>query len=178
MMPMELLELDFHATRRSSPWMGRVLLAVAVAFAIDVTSAYVHVREGINASQAELARLGRPLKSMGTRGVVQRVSPGEMRVARDTIDRLSLQWDNLFTALESNPDEDIALLSIQPDARSGTALISGEGKDYASVLHYTAKLAAAKTLRDVYLVRHEMRPADEWRRPLAFAVSAAWKGKR
>jgi len=175
---MQVLELDFHASRRPSPWMGRVLLAMAVAFAADVTADYAHVREGVYASESKLARLGRPLQARRASDPVQRVSPEEMRVARETIDRLSLAWDNLFSALESSPDEDIALLSIEPDARSGTALISGEGKDYASVLHYTAKLAGAKTLKDVYLVRHEMRPAGEWRRPLAFSVSATWKGKR
>ena len=107
---MQLLELDFHASRRPSPWMGRVLLAIAVAFAADVAADYAHVREGVYASESGLARLGRPLQAKRASGPVQRVSREEMRVARETIDRLSLAWDNLFSALESSPDEDIALL--------------------------------------------------------------------
>ena len=175
---MQLLELDFYARRASSPWIGRVLLALAVAFAVDVTAAYVHAREAIEASESQLARLGRPVEGRGSSDAVQRVSPEEMRTAHETIERLSLAWDNLFAALESSPAGDIALLSIEPDPRSGTALISGEARDYASVLHYVSRLGEAKTLRGVYLVRHEMRPAAQSRRPLAFSVSAEWKGAR
>jgi hypothetical protein len=101
-----------------------------------------------------------------------------MRAARQTVERLSLSWDNLFAALEQSPGEEVSLLSIEPDARSGTALISGEGKDYAAVLRYVAKLGEAKTLKDVYLVRHEMRPAPGSRRPMLFSVSASWTGGR
>ncbi len=164
---MQGLELDFHGRRRSPRWVGRVLFIAALAFAADVTSAYVHVSAAVRAGEAQLAHRS-PRK-----GAMQPVSPEELRAARQTLDRLSLAWDNLFDALEQNPVADVALLAIEPDVRSGTALISGEAKDYASVLNYVAKLGAAKNLSDVYLVRHELHP--ESRRPVQFSLSAAWK---
>ncbi len=170
---MQLLELDFQARRRSSGWIGRVLLVLAVAFGADVTVAYVHDRETVRSAEARLAQ-----RSPKSAGPVQPVSSEEMRAAQQTLERLSLAWDNLFNALERSPGEDVSLLAIEPDARSGTALISGEAKDYAAVLHYVAKLGEAKTLKDVYLVRHEMRPAAGSRRPMVFSVSASWTGGR
>jgi len=164
---MQLLELDFHARRRSPRWVGRVLFVVALAFAADVTLAYVQADSAVRSGEAQLAHRG-PRK-----GSMLPVSPEELRAARQTVDRLSLAWDNLFDALEQNPAADVALLAIEPDVRSGTALISGEANDYASVLRYVAKLSTAKSLSEVYLVRHEMHP--ESKRPVQFSLSAAWK---
>jgi hypothetical protein len=172
------LHLDFYAARPCSRWTGRALFALALVFSAQVGTSYVNVRQALDLGEAQLARSAQPLHAAtAAGGATQRASPEEMRTARETIERLSLAWGNLFTALESTPGEDVALLAIEPDTRTGTALISGEGKDYAAALHYVSRLGAAKSLRDVYLVRHEMR-SGESRRPLAFSVSASWKQGR
>ncbi len=163
---MQPLELDFHPRRRSARWFGRVLFVVALAFAADVTLAYVQAGNAVRSGEAQLAHRTPKKGSMP-------VSPEELRAARQTVDRLSLAWDNLFNSLEQNPAADVALLAIEPDVRSGTALISGEAKDYASVLRYVAQLSTANNLSDVYLLRHEMHP--ESRKPVQFSLSAAWK---
>jgi type IV pilus assembly PilN-like protein len=173
---MHVLELDFYATRPSSPWVGRALFAVAVVVLAQVGASYVHLQEALDRGEAQLQRAARPAGGAGG-DQAARVSPEEMRVARDTVERLSLQWGNLFDALESTPGEDVALLAIEPDTRSGTALISGEGKDYAAALRYVSQLSESESLKDVHLVKHELRPGES-RRPLAFSLSAAWKGPK
>jgi hypothetical protein len=179
---MQALQLDFSATRPSSPWVGRTLMAVAVAFSAHVSVSYMHARDKVDAGEAELARLGRSVD--GSKGAGSRqgqlASPEEMRVARETVERLSLEWNNLFGALESSPTgagADVALLTIEPDARAGTALIGGEAKDYDAALRYVSALAGTSALRNVHLVRHELRDGGS-RRPLAFTVSASWKDSR
>lgn len=180
---MQALQLDFVATRPSSPWVGRILMAVAIAFGAHVSVSYMHARDKVDAAEAELARLGRSVDGARGAGSAQGplASPEEMRVARETVERLSLEWDNLFGALESSPatgaGADIALLTIEPDARAGTAVIGGEAKDYGAALRYVSALAAAPALRNVHLVRHEMRDGGS-RRPLAFTLSASWKESR
>jgi hypothetical protein len=173
-MGMQALQLDFHAARRVSPWIGRGLLVVALAFGAQVASSYVSLRDDVSSSEEQLASLSHAGGAAHTSA--RPVTSEDMRAARETVDRLSLSWDNLFGALEANPASDVALLSIEPDAKSGTALIMGEAEDYAAALRYVSRLNGAKGLRRVHLVKHELRQGST--RPVAFSVSVAWRDAR
>ena len=85
-----------------------------------------------------------------------------------------MPWGNLFSALESTPSHGIALLAIEPDAKSGTVVISAEGKDFPAALDYASDLGHAKTLNQVHLIKHEIRQADT-ERPVTFSIFASWK---
>lgn len=170
---MQKLELDFAAARRGAAWAGRVFALLAIAFAVDVGASYIGHREAVQQIETRLARLPETAAS----APAAPVSPEEWRAARETLDRLSLPWDNLFRALESSASEDIALLAIEPDARSGTALITGESRDYGAALKYVAKLGDAEAVKHVHLLKHELRPETSTR-PLMFSVSASWKDPR
>jgi len=89
------------------------------------------------------------------------------------VQRLSLPWDGLFSALESAASDQVALLAIEPDPRSGTVVISGTSKDYLAALTYVLNLRRDEKLGRVQLVRHEVKQ-NEPQRPVAFAVSASW----
>ena len=161
---MQRLELDFSAARRSSPWTGRVLLAIAAFIAADVGMSYREAREALGENQARVARRSPP---------VQKVSPQELAAVRETVQRLSLPWDELFGALEAAANDRVALAAIEPDAKAGTVTISGDGKDYLAALSYVSNLARSESLERVQLVRHEQKPNG----PVNFAVSAAWSAK-
>jgi hypothetical protein len=173
---MQALELDFKARGRRSPWVGRALMAGALVFAAHVTTSYMHLGGLVEEGESRLSNLDRE----GRRAApAVNASPEEMRAARETVDRLSLAWGGLFQALEDaagKGGQDIALLSIEPDARAGTAIIGGEARDYSDVLAYVSRLSAAGKLRDVHLVRHEQQPTGG-RRPVAFTLAARWKEK-
>jgi hypothetical protein len=173
---LQALELDLHAARARSPWMGRALFATALAFAAQVSVSYSNLQESVHSAEAQLAHQTRSGDN-ARRAPASAASPDELRAARDTIARLSLSWDNLFSALESSAAADVALLSIEPDSRGGTVVVTGEAQDYAAALRYVAKLDAAKTLQRVHLVKHEIRPGDA-RRPVVFTASARWKEAR
>jgi hypothetical protein len=170
------LELD-HL--RKTPRPARVswlLLAIALAFAADVGSSYFKTRTEIEARTAQLARLSsaRPARASTPVGAL---SKEEFGAAQDTILRLSMPWDNVFRALEAARSDDVALLSIEPDAGSGSVSISGEAKSYPAALTYVAWLSHEKTLKNVRLAKHEIRRGDA-RRPIFFTISADWKEVR
>ena len=161
------LSIDFNPRRRSSPWAGRVLLAVAAAVALDASLAYRDARLVIDRNKAALAR-AQPA------GAPPRASKEDVAAAKDTVERLTTPWHSLFGALESAASDQVALLAVEPDAKAGSVTISGEGKDYLAALTYVLNLSRADALSGVKLVRHEVK-ADDPQKPVAFAVSATWK---
>ena len=169
---MQRLDLDFAARGRRSPWAGAVLFAVALAVAGDAAWSYVHARRQL--AQAEVL-LARAQPRHAARAVA--ATPEELAAARDTVQRLALPWPGLFGALESAASDDVALLAIEPDARSGKVTISGDSKDYLAALAYVLNLSRSEALSGVELVRHEVKQNDP-RHPVAFSVSAAWKEAR
>jgi hypothetical protein len=96
-----------------------------------------------------------------------------MAVARDTVERLGLPWAKLFAALEAAGSDQVALLAIEPDTKSGTVKISGDSKDYLAALGYVLTLSQNDALSHVQLVRHEVKQNDA-QHPVAFSISAAW----
>ncbi|MGQ0544178.1 MAG: hypothetical protein ACT4P3_02455 [Betaproteobacteria bacterium] len=155
------LDIDFIRSRRRAAWAGRLLLAVALALAADAGWTYLRLRQTLDADQERLAALQpRPGR---------KVAAEEIAAARETLQRLSLPWAQLFGALESAASPRVALLAIEPDPRSGKVTISGDSKDYLAALTYVINLRRAEGLSQVELVRHEQKAGE-----VAFSVSASW----
>ena len=162
---MQALHIDFGAARRRSPWIGRVMLAGAALVALDAGLSYHAARQTLNENQARLAQRT-PARS------APKVSPQEVAAVRETVQRLTLPWDELFAAIESVATDKVALAAIEPDARNGTVTISGDSKDYLAALSYVLNLQHTDGLDRVQLVRHEQKNEG-----VSFAVSAAWSAK-
>ena len=163
---MQRIELDFVRRAPRSRWAGRVLLAVALGVAGDLAFTFVQLERTVKSNEAVVAR-AQPRKP------VHAVSVEEAALARDTVERLGLPWTKLFAALESAANDQVALLAIEPDTKSGTVKISGDSKDYLAALAYVLNLSQADALSHVQLVRHEVKQNDP-QRPVAFSISAAW----
>jgi hypothetical protein len=168
---MRALKLDFCRTSRKPRWLSPLLLAVAVAFSGDVAFSFVELQRDIHEKKAALAKLD-PRSFRPARAVTLE----EVALARDTLQRLATPWNELFGALEAAASDQVALLAIEPDPKAGTVTISGDSKDYLSALTYVLNLSRAEALSKVHLSRHETK-ADPGG-PVAFSVSAAWKGAR
>ncbi len=169
---MRRLELDFGARRSAAPWAGRVLLALAAAFALDVGISYHAATRSLQAHEAAVSAAARPRSAPP-----RKVGAEEIALVRDTVQRLGTPWEKLFAALEAAADDKVALLGIEPDPRTGTVLISADGRDYLAALSYVLNLGRAEALRDVHLVRHEAK-ANDPNGAVSFAVSAAWAEAR
>lgn len=165
---MQRINLDFVARGRVHRWAGRVLLGAALVVAADAAVSYVHLSRAIGEAERSVAR-GQPRASARAAA-----SPEELAAARETLQRLSLPWSGLFAALESAATDQVALLAIAPDPKTGKVLIQGDSKDYLAALSYVARLSRTPALAQVELVRHEVKASDP-QRPVAFTISAAWK---
>lgn len=182
-MTMRRLELDFLRSGRQPGWAAWTLLAVALAFALDLGWSWYTLKDEIARKEARLAAHAGParqtdlFKVSSRKFAPQPVREGELAAARDTLHRLSVPWDALFGALEAAQTERASLISIEPDAGSGTVTLTGEAKDYLAALSYVANLEQQKALSRVHLARHEIRNNDP-QRPVTFTISAAWRESR
>lgn len=167
---MQPLDLDHVRTRSRAPWVRYALAAAALGFAADQAAHYRSTAARISFVEARLAERPRAAATPTAR----KLSAEELAVARDTVGRLGMPWEVLFRALENAHTDHVTLSSIEPDAQARTVLISGEAKDYLAALSYVAALAEQPALRRVHLARHEVQKNGS-ARPLAFAVSAAWR---
>lgn len=157
------LDIDFKRAPQRSPWAARVLMVVATAVALDAGLSYREARQVIELNREALAKV-QPVSA-------PRASKEEVAAARDTVERLSTPWPGLFGALESAASDQVALLAIEPDAKAGKVLISGEGKDYLAALTFVLNLSSSDALSSVQLVRHELKPEEK---TVSFSVSATW----
>lgn len=175
---MQRMHLDFlqpHARRDAA---GALLLFVGiVATAVALVHQYQTARDTTRleervADARHMAR--RAMPPLDTRLARGRALADEIRDANAVIERMNVPWNALFRELEAVGNEGVALLAIQPDAATRQVRISGEARKLDAVLGYVARLEAREGLRNVYLVGHEIRDAPT--RPVAFSVSAEWKG--
>ena len=177
-MTMRRLELDFLRSGSRPGWAAWTLLAVALAFALDLGRSWHALNQEIAMKEAQLAaRAGDSRRSDVIRVSLQPPREGELAAARDTLRRLSIPWDALFAALEAAQTERAWLLSIEPDVGNGTVTLTGEARDYLAALSYVANLEQQKLLSRVHLAKHETRQNDP-QRPLAFVVQASWRERR
>ena len=171
--PLQPLELDFRRPPAGSPLTGWLLLGLGVALGVQSMYAWRESRGAVRDAQQQLA--GRA--GDGTR-VPAKASAEEVAVATDTAQRLALSWEGLFSALEAAASDKVALLSVEPDPKGRTVLISGNSRDVESALGYVKKLRETPALTQVHLVKHELQKEDP-RRPVSFAVAASWsEGRR
>ena len=163
---MQRLDLDFAGHGRAHRWAGPLLLAIALGVCGDMAWRYVQLERSVKSAEAQVARARphRPSTSVSSEEIVQ---------AKETVERLGLPWAKLFSALESAASDQVALLAIEPDAKSGKVLISGDSKDYLAALTYVLNLSKTSGLADVQLVRHEVKKNDP-QHAVSFQVSAAW----
>lgn len=170
-MKLRPLQLDFHAGRRPSFWAACALALIALGLATDVGLSYGKIRGEVAAREEKLATLNSKVR-VPRPAVRADYSKEEIAFARDTIERIAMPWDRLFMALEAAASPKVALLSIEPDAKGGSVLISGESESYLEALQYLQALRKTGVLKNVYMVKHEVQATQEQR--VTFSLSAAW----
>ena len=135
------------------------------------------LKAGIQAKEEKLARLNRSTELHLVRVSSTPPSAEELDFAADTIRRLATPWNALFHALEGAQSKDVTLLAVEPDSDSGSVIVTGSARDYASTLGYVSALAAQPALRRVRLQKYETTSAEP-QRPLSFTISASWRKPR
>ena len=175
---MRPLMLDFQPRRRSGP-LGWSLLGGGVVLALVCLVAQHHLDEQASQQQGHLQHAQRALT--GDTGSKVTLTPAETREQahnlaemRKVSQQLRRPWERLFAMLEAMPRENVALLTLTPDARKGQVRISAEARDLEAMLEFHQRLEASDELSDVSLLSHEI-VANVPEHPVQFNLSASWE---
>ena len=90
------------------------------------------------------------------------------------IKQLNLPWRDLLQTLEQATPKEIALLTLDPDAKNRTLRVQAESKNSLDMTAYLKKLRQAGLFESVILTRHEVNEQDS-NRPLRFQFEARWQ---
>lgn len=174
---MHVLTLDFQNTRLRPGWKARILLLVGLVTGACLTYAgYLQFNERnmLQSQQAQLEQKTHHVKRVVALSPEQRLKQqNEIKSANAVISTLSLPWTELFNDIGDSQQNQVALLSIVPDAAKQSIKLTGEARNLSAILTYIRNLQKAKSLRAVYLQSHkvELRSAEK---PVHFSVLAKW----
>lgn len=140
--------------------------------------AHLHTCEETEQRTADLQRVEQHLHKRGLRQAPLTAGEEQARAAsvaemRRITAQMNLPWDGLFAMLEAQPRQDVALLSLAPDARKGQLRIAAEARDLPAMLAFHRELEASDDLSDVSLLNHEM-VAEQAEHPIRFNLLASW----
>ncbi|SFQ19681.1 hypothetical protein [Ralstonia sp. NFACC01] len=93
------------------------------------------------------------------------------------ISQLNLPWRQLLQDVEASTPKEIALLSIEPDAKRNVLKGTAEAPDSAGMLAYLTQLRSRGHFESVLLTRHELNEQDSMH-PLRFQFEANWSEVR
>lgn len=170
---MKRIDLDFAA--RPGPSAGWILLGVALVALLDTGASYRHLEAQI--AEAEQRAVAPRARAGGHGAETGEAAAAALRDAEKVARTLMLPWDSLFRSVEETTDDGVALLALQPDPQKRELNITGEAKDYDAILAFVTRLDKRGSLRDVHLVRHELRE-DDPQRPLYFSIIAEWEPEK
>ncbi|MFI8479515.1 PilN domain-containing protein [Pseudomonas sp. NPDC078700] len=174
---MRELQLDFQPRAIASA-LGWLLLLVGGVLAAAVLSTHMLL---VKAERIELDKLsamqlelrGGPVNGAGASRKSRQGSEVSVAEMRRISAEMNLPWNALFNSLESIPRDDIALLSIAPDARKQQLRLTAEARNLEAMLAFHRNLESTLQLRDISLLSHEtLEQVPE--RPVRFSLSATW----
>ena len=93
--------------------------------------------------------------------------------ARQATQSLQSPWSDVLDALELRPENDVALLSVEPSATKRTLLLTAESRDIPAMLEHLVMLQNDARLKDVALVAHQ-RQAQAPGTPMRYQIKATW----
>jgi hypothetical protein len=173
---MRALHLDY-ASKTERHRLGILVLAAGITVAAIATLDYSNARDALTSQEIKTAEIRKAGKRnmLPTRGNSREseATTQEYKAAQLALQRLSLRWTDLFTALESTRPNGVALIAIEPDPAKRVVKLTAEAKTSDDMLDYVEKLQSASGLADVVLASHQIRPSDPMR-PMRFVVLASW----
>jgi len=171
------IALDFV---RLSSRIGRLAPVLLVAGAASLAAAAVHYRSVAEALDSRAARVSelreltrRALPALDDSAAATPEAREQLRKANEVLGQINVPWGELFSAIEAAQEKEVALLSVQPDARTRSVAISGQAGDMTDVLAYMIRLERGGRLREVVLTGHEIKVNDPGQ-ATEFTLDARW----
>jgi Tfp pilus assembly protein PilN len=94
----------------------------------------------------------------------------------NTILQLNLPWSEMQEAIEAASTADVALLTLEPDAKLHNLKLTAEAKNSDDMLAYIERLKRQAFFLDVVLSKHEISEQDS-NRPLRFQLDLQWSAQ-
>lgn len=166
------LGLDFARPRPRAPWWAWALLGMGLISALWLAQQYRLAERELKAAQSRLERLKAVWPPTGSQ---RRDSAHKTDLAARAEARLALDrpWGELFATLQHLRPDDVALLGLEADARSGTLVLTAEARDYPGMIDFYAQLQSAAGLSDIALAQHGVQE-DGQARPVRFVLRGRW----
>jgi Tfp pilus assembly protein PilN len=171
------LGLDFvRPAARSARWAPVLLIAGAIAAAVvgeghRVASSEVRARQE---RLDELQRMSRrSMPGLEARETDTPAIRDQIRRANAVLAQMNVPWGDLFVAVESAQNENVAVLSVQPDVRDRVIALGGVARNLDAVLAYMERLERTHRLEHVVLASHEVKVREPGQ-PVAFELTARW----
>lgn len=141
-------------------WSGVAVLAVALAWTGASAWQWARARQELSAAQSELqVVLGRPAHAAAA-AAKPVLTPQQRRAWNQVLGQLNTPWASLLNALEAATPEDVALVSIEPDAKQGSVRLQAEAKTLDTLLAYAQVLKGAEPFSEVAPLKHETNEQD------------------
>jgi hypothetical protein len=180
-MALRAIQLDFlHPGGRGSrlgPW----LLLIGALAALAAASYQSHLGREVSQRDAHVTELrgmtNRSLPALSEQDQDTREVRDQVKKANAVLQSMNVPWGELFSAIESAENGNVALLAVQPDPRSRSVLLGGEARSLPAVFSYMERLERTGRLRDVVLMGHELKTKEPGQ-PVAFTLSAGWQEGR
>jgi hypothetical protein len=172
---MQALTLDYVRGPKATA-VSLAILIFAVLIVGCFSKTYFDLAREKKHWQTQWSVLQQQQKSTRSNGMSAEEKAGfkpEFIRANEMVRQLSVPWDELFKAVEATSFDDVALLSIQPDASKQSLTLTAEAKDFAGMLEYVRRLGQEPLLADVQLTNHHLQQQDP-QKPVRFVVMMNW----
>lgn len=138
--------------------LGIALLAAAAGVLLFEGWQLAQARQELAAIQGELLALA---PSQPAAPVAIPALKSEQRQAWNQLAaQLNAPWATLLAGLEAATPDDVALVSIEPDARQSVVRVQAEAKTLETLLAYAEALERTKPFGDVVPLKHETNEQD------------------
>jgi hypothetical protein len=171
------MRLEFAPRARRHPVVGWLLLAGAVALlvaALMPLGLALSAREHDLRTLAELdARQAAGPKLRPTTAKPDPAYLARVKSAQQVAKSLTAPWPGLLDAIESAPQQSVALLAVEPSSAKQSFRLTAEARDMKAMLAYLEALQKDRRLVAVALVSHEVQ-VQAAGRPIRFQLPAGW----
>lgn len=97
----------------------------------------------------------------------------ELLKANTILSQINLPWEALFDSIEHIVNDDVALLSLQPNVTNRTLRISGEARDMNVLLDFIEAMEREVIFEKAHLVNYKIKQDSPYR-PVNFLITAVW----
>ncbi len=180
---MRRLILQFPDNGQQDRRIELAILLVSILVLISVFYQFRQVSEEVNYWNIRVERLEQQQKPKVThrtrassrnrgREIGQEIRK-EIVKANAILGQINLPWEALFNSVEQAINEDVALLTLQPNIGSQSLRIGGEARNMSVLLDFVEAIEREAIFKNAHLLNYKIKQ-DNPHRPINFLLTASW----